>query len=55
MAFKVGYRGLEALRMFELSLCSQCRDTEVLQRSSDGENRVTGAWMRREIFLISLI
>lgn len=55
MAFKVSYRGLEALRMFELSLCSQCRDTEVLERSSDGENGVTGAWMRREIFLINLI
>ena len=55
MASKVSYRGLEALRMFELSLCSQRRDTEALQRSSDGEDGVTGAWMRREIFLINLI
>lgn len=41
--------------MFELSLCSQCRDTEALQRSSNGENGVTGAWRRREVFLINLI
>lgn len=55
MAFKVSYRGLEALRVFELSPRSQCRDAEVLQRSSDGENGVTGAWMRRGVFLMKAI
>lgn len=55
MAFIVSYRGLEALRVFELPLCNQCRDTEALQRSSNGENGLTGAWMRREVFLINLI